>query len=161
MLSSCLVDDPPAYRAPQQTAPQIHGARALPRLDRIITTSTGTFEHFDVPIVSEDAGEGLSATLFLDYLDANSEPLKSSNLPPSTLDEGERSLKFVWTVRTPRPGCHRLTLRVAHDSSWSNGDVVDLDDLAEAYWFANINVTAQNANVLVDCPSASDLGAAQ
>ena len=51
-------------------------------------------------------------------------------------------------------GCHRITLRVTHLRNTYNA-VLDTKDLAEAYWFANVNVTPENAGSLVNCPKAS------
>lgn len=157
MLSGCLVDDPPPYHAPQRTAPNINASEVTPRLDALIIASSGDRLSFDVPMVSEDAGQELEGRLFLDYVDIDSEQLKTATLPASTLDDGERTMKLVWKVRPDlRPGCHRFTLKVTHRLNWAeDGSVIDSTDLDEAYWFANINVTPQNANVLIDCPSAS------
>jgi hypothetical protein len=63
-------------------------------------------------------------------------------------------------IKQIEPGCHRITLRVTHvgNIGATNADVLDKADLAEAYWFANINVTPENAGSLVKCPQASTGG---
>jgi len=160
MLSGCLVDDPPAYRAPQQTPPRIVGTRATPRLDQILQATSRFVQPFRVPIVSEDAGEGLTAMLFVDLAtDSGRLPYADglTTLPPSTLDAGERTLSLDWTPNSA-PGCHRLTLRVAHTSSWVGTVLTNQADLDEVYWFAKLDATPDNANSLVDCPDASQMG---
>jgi len=163
LLCGCLVDDPPAYTAPQQTAPRLLGTRATPPLDEVITTKQGDAVEFTVPVMSEDAGERLVAKLLFDYDDMGAEIATDTQLPPSTLDEGERTLHLVWSVRSGiTAGCHRLTLRVTHGSNFTNGpEVIDRADTDEVYWFANINVTPQNINSLVGCPRASLPGSAR
>lgn len=161
MLSGCLVDDPPPFVAPQQTRPRLDHTRAEPGLDQIIVRNTGELIEFKMPVTSEDAGEPLYATLLFDYGGDGSVPdfLYSVPMPASTLDDDNRVFKLPWTVRKGvAPGCHRFTLRVTHLDN-INPDhpeqPIDKTDLAEAFWFANINVTPENANSLVDCPQAS------
>lgn len=158
LVTGCLVDDPPAYVAPQQTAPRIIGTRATPPLDQIIITQRNDVVNFSVPIVSEDAGEVVMGRLVIDFDEnASFEPLNDGIIPPSTLDEGERNLQIAWTVRSGyTPGCHRITLRVSHLGNFVSGPrVIDRSDIDEIYWFSNIDVTPQNANALVDCPRPS------
>jgi hypothetical protein len=162
-LPGCLVDDPPAYTAPQRTAPRIIGTHADPPLNKVIVINENETLNFDVPVMSEDAGELVSAILLLDYDGGPFDPIWPANLPPATLDDGERSLHFIWTVGRAEPaGCHRVTLRVSHASNFASGyEVIDKADLDEVYWFANVNVTAQNANVLVRCPGGDSFDVTQ
>jgi hypothetical protein len=160
LLPGCLVDDPPAYTAPQRTAPRIVGTRAVPALDQIIPTNEAEVVPFAVPVISEDAGETVTGKLFLNFADQGFEPIDDTRLPASTIDEGERTLRLSWVVRSDlKPGCHRVTLRVSHTSNFGNGPAVqDPSDVDEVYWFANVNVTPANANVLVACPSGGLTG---
>ena len=161
MLSGCLVDDPPPYVAPQQTAPRLDYTEASPGLDQVIVRSFPELITFEMPFTSEDAGEQLYAVLLLDYNGREGEQLDSRFFPPSTLaDTSRRVLSLTWKVQERIvAGCHRFTLRVTHvGNTGTSTDVFDKNDLAEAYWFANINVTAENANSLVNCPQASTGG---
>ena len=160
MLSGCLVDDPPPLIAPQRTPPRLDYAKASPGLDEVINTKQGETIPFKMPVTSEDAGDGLSALLLFDYDGLDGLPLTvGSFLPASTLsDTSPRVFIVPWKVNSNiDPGCHRITLRVTHVGNIRTNifDLVDQSDLAEAYWFANINVTPQNAGSLVKCPGAS------
>jgi hypothetical protein len=163
MLSGCLIDDPPPFIAPRQTPPRLDYTKAFPGLDQVLVASSPDLITFEVPVTSEDAGDGLSAALFLDFDGVDGLPISPGGyLPPSTLaDTSPRVLRLKWKViKQIEPGCHRITLRVTHvgNIGATNADVLDKADLAEAYWFANINVTPENAGSLVKCPQASTGG---
>jgi hypothetical protein len=161
MLSGCLVDDPPPYVAPQQTAPRLDYTEATPGLNQLLVASYPDLITFRVPFTSEDVGEQLYAVLMLDYDGVEGEQLTQKFLPPSTLaDPSRRELSLDWKVQERIvPGCHLFTLRVTHvGSTGTSSEVFDKKDLAEAYWLANINVTAENANSPMDCPQASTGG---
>jgi len=161
MLSGCLVDDPPPLIAPGQTPPRLDTTRALPGQDQIIVKNSGELIEFKVPVTSEDAGDPLYANLLFDYGGDGTVPdfLYSVPMPASTLDDKKREFKLPWTVRKGvAPGCHRFTLRVTHLSNINAEhpeQAIDKADLAQAFWFANINVSPEDANSLVDCPQAS------
>jgi hypothetical protein len=157
MLSGCLVDDPPPYAAPKKTRPRLEYAKALPSLKQVIVANSGDLVKFEVPVTSEDVGQELYALLFLDEVLAT----LPGRLPASTLDDpNERKVSLTWGVPSKdavKPGCHRMVLRVTHFSNIIPGksnELFDKDDLDEVYWFANLNVTPENANSLVSCPQA-------
>jgi hypothetical protein len=167
--SGCLIDDPPPYVAPKQTRALLDWANASPFMEQIIIANDGDAIPFLMPFESEDADEDLYALLLFDFSEGQKGPdqLAATRIAASTLeDKNARLIRLTWVVRNgTKPGCHRITLRVTHfdnlASSMANGeerggvDVIDRQDLAEAYWFANVNVPASMANQLVDCPSAS------
>jgi hypothetical protein len=162
MLSGCLVDDPPPLIAPRKTAPRLDVSNAIPGCDQIIIANSGDVIPFSIPVTSEDAGDPLDANLLLDYAGDGSTPdfLKPGGLPASTLDDPEeRLLKLNWKVRDGVPsGCHRFTLRVTHASNVVRDEpelAIDKADLAEAFWFAYINVSPEDAGSLLDCSLAS------
>lgn len=166
MLSGCLVDDPPPFTPPQQTPPRLDYRKALPGLDQVIVRSFPELITFEVPVTSEDAGEALTAALLLDFDGVDGQPLTpGSFLPASTLaDTNRRVLSLPWRVSNQiEPGCHRITLRVTHvgNTRTTIFDLIDQNDVAEAYWFANINVTPENAGSLMNCPGASTASGAQ
>jgi hypothetical protein len=112
-----------------------------------------------MPVTSEDAGDPLYATVLLDYV-ADSDMFGqtvSTPMPASTLADKKRVFSLPFFInKSIEPGCHRFTLRVTHQSNLNlekPGQVIDKADLAEAFWFANINVAAENAGTLVDCPN--------
>jgi hypothetical protein len=164
MLSGCLIDDPPPYVAPKQTRALLDGSNATPFLGQMIIANDGDAIPFYIPFQSEDTDEDLHALLLFDYEAGQKGPdqVAFARVAASTLeDKNARAIRMTWIVRTgTKPGCHRLTLRVTHYDNLLEGDkggvdVIDKEDLAEAYWFANVNVPAAMANQPVDCPSAS------
>jgi hypothetical protein len=160
VLPSCLVDDPPAYRAPLRTAPRINALRALPRLDEIISYPPNTTEGvaFEIPIASEDAGDEVAGRLYVNYIGARSTAIEDiATLPPSTLDEGERTMRMNWFPNLDaQPGCYRIILRVSHARNWrGRAELIDATDVDEAYWFAKVFVEAPSTATLLDCPDAS------
>ena len=159
MLSGCLVDDPPPLTPPQKTPPRLDYRKALPGLDQVFVTSFPDVNTFEIPVTSEDDGETLTAALLLDFDGLDGQPLTpGSFLPPSTLADTSRRVSLPWRVSNQiEPGCHRITLRVTHvgNTRTTIFDVIDQNDVAEAYWHANINVTPENAGSLVKCPRAS------
>jgi hypothetical protein len=165
MLSGCLVDDPPPYVPPSKTPPRLDYSAALPGLDQVIVAKSDEVIDFRMPVTSEDAGDDLSAILLLNYRGdgTNWDPIYPGGLRASTLDDKTRVIKMPWRVRSSlEAGCYRITLRVTHSSNvGERADlVIDKADLAEAFWFANINVKPEDANTLVNCPQAS-VGAGQ
>lgn len=162
MSSGCLVEDPPPFVAPQKTAPRLDYSKATPGLDQVIVRNSGESLEFRVPVKSEDAGDGLVGNLLLDYAGEGTAitPLGFATVSASTLDDrDERVLKTTITILPKTsPGCHRITLRVTHFSNLAPGNpyqLIDKSDLAEAFWFANINVSPETAGMLVDCPMGS------
>lgn len=158
MLPGCLIDDPPPYAAPKQTPPRLSYSDALPLLSEVIVARTGDTLTFRVPTSSEDAGEGLNAFLIRDYQGGDVNSVAGAFLEPSSLEDTQRpALEFSWHVIGVPPGCHRLTLRVAHVSTLPNAyaPVTNQADLAEAYWWMNLDVDPALGNALVNCPLAS------
>jgi hypothetical protein len=158
MLPGCLVDDPPPYPEPKQTPPRLDYGSATPPLNQIINARIGDFVTFTIPSTSEDAGDGLNAFLLLDY-NGEAMPFEVSHgeMPASTLDDTSRFFEVPWLIRPgPMPGCHRLTLRVSHKAnmplSWSV--LKNPKDLAEAYWWLQLDTPAGSTENLLDCPAA-------
>lgn len=156
MTTGCLMEDPPPYTQPKQTPPRLDLVAATPLLDQIIVRRTGDPILFTVPVASEDAGDRLLGVLLLDAGTANEDQLTSSFADASTLDAAPRELTLSWTVRAyVTPGCHRFTLRVSHLTNFTdNSEVIDKKDVAEAYWWANLNFEGVSGT-LVNCPLAS------
>lgn len=159
MLSGCLVDDPPPFVAPKKTAPRLDYNKAEPGLDQLLVMNSGDLLVFRMPVTSEDAGDPLYASLLFDFTPGSTvvESPISVPMPASTLDDKTRVATLPLAVRPDiKPGCHRYTLRVTHQSNLVDGlayQVINEADLATAYWFANINVPPENAGTLVNCPS--------
>ena len=157
LLSSCLVDDPPPYSEAKQTPPRLNYHDAVPLLDQVIVAKSLDTITFTVPVASEDAGEGLNAFLLIDYKgEATAKIAQTKSIPPSTLAE-PRDIELKWQAGGT-PGCHRLTLRVGHVSNLPEAGshpTTNASDIAEAYWWINIDTDPALGNSLADCPLAS------
>jgi hypothetical protein len=157
MSNACLVDDPPQYTEPKQTPPRLNLREAVPLVDDVLVRTTGKQVLFNVPVASEDAGDGLFAVLRLNFSgEAEPRNITFASFPPSTLDDTTRSISLTWTIDSMVPsGCNRITLEVTH---LNNVSFVDKHDLAVAVWWANINPSPDDPNSLSNCPVASREG---
>jgi hypothetical protein len=159
MLPGCLVDDPPPLITQQKTAPRLDYSKVEPGLDQLLVLNSGDFVRFKIPVISEDAGDPLLASLLFDFTPGSNKvpEFVSVPLPASTLDDTKRIATLPLVLRSDiKPGCHRYTLRITHQSNLVDGlayQVINEADMAEAFWFANINVAPENAGTLVNCPS--------
>jgi hypothetical protein len=154
MTTGCLMEDPPPYTQPKQTPPRLDLQNASPPLDQIIVETTDNPITFTMPVVSEDAGDPLLAVLLLNYTAGGvPDQLGQDVVPASTLDDATREFELTWVVQRVKAGCNRFTLRVSHVNNFTNG-LVDKNDVAEAYWWANLDPRI-DSGTLVDCPIAS------
>jgi hypothetical protein len=160
MLSSCLVDDPPPYSAPNQTPPRINTRDVRPLLNQfIVTKSTDTLD-FIIPFTSEDAGEDLNAVLLIDY-DGVKAPIIGAftSIQPSTQAD-VRNLSLSYQV-VASPGCHLITLRLGHTSSLRTAGAhpqTNAADIAEAYWWMFVDVDPSQGTALNACLLAPGSG---
>jgi hypothetical protein len=156
-LSSCLVDDPPPYNQPTQTPPRIDYHGAAPLLDQVIVAKSLDTIEFIIPFTSEDAGEGLNAFLLFDYKGGDLAQIAAfKSIQPSTQAD-PRKVSLTLQV-AGSPGCHRITLRIGHISSLPQANfhpTVNTADIAEAYWWMNVDADPALGNSLSDCPVAS------
>jgi hypothetical protein len=159
---SCIVADPPEYRAPGQTRPVLNTYGAVPTQTQalILDASAGKQPKttFTVQVRSEDAGEPLRAVLFLDYqMKPGEQRINSLPVPASTYDNVDRFISFEWTPYVT--GCHFVTLVVAHQSSFLKGDEIQLnplradDDAALVTWTVNVAVSSSDATTIASCPT--------
>lgn len=155
-MSGCLVDDPPPYPEPKQTPPRLDNTTAQPPIGLILNVKKLDQVEFKVNVSSEDAGDSLNAFLLLDNK-APPEELFARTLPPTTLDDTTRFFNVTWTVRHVEQGCHRLLLRVSHTKNLpdSAATPVNIADVAETYWWVQVDADPSMANALIDCPTAT------
>lgn len=159
MLSGCIVEDPPPYTQPTQTPPRLDLRLAEPPPDRVIIAEKGQTINFRLPFASEDAGETVTAFMFVDIWPL---PLADLEVPGSTLDDTTRAFDLLYDAR-PQPidvdfGCHRILVRVSHTPNFRitpPGSVIDEADVADAYWWLNIiDVAAgDDGSIQRNCPS--------
>ena len=155
MLAGCLVEDPPPYAQPRKTVPWLDLRAAVPPYDRIIERNENQSIAFNVPVVSEDAGDPLVGFLMLDYTGgAVTQPVGTNTVRAGTFDEKDRRLDIPYVVKAA-PGCHHFTLLVTHQSNYSyadNGRVLDPADLTVALWWANIRPQEGSGEESTPCP---------
>jgi hypothetical protein len=161
LTSSCIVADPPEYLDPVQTRPVLDIGQADPGTSQVLLVQTGEKVTFSVPVRSEDAGEDLRAVFFVDQGPGSPGIFQNSqSIPASTYNDTSRPVTFEWTVPPsppPGPGCHLMTLTVAHRLSFdpTHDDVLnpkDQDDAAIVNWWLNVNPTT-DPSTLVNCPT--------
>jgi hypothetical protein len=164
--SGCIVADPPQYEDPKRSPPILDLERAVPLISSIIIVdrSDKIASHdveVSVPIRSDDQGEALVAALHHDYFTdptGNTDTFSSVMVPPSTLDDLNRSISLTWSVEDAFPaGCHQLALVVFHQSSWDfphfRPKPGTLWDTAFATWWMNIDPDPNvDPDTLVGCP---------
>ena len=116
---------------------------------------------------SSDLGEDLRAIFFLDYGSARQSKLLGRTIPASTYENKTRAAELPWLPIVPMdvaPGCHFVTLVVAHESSFlsSNDERLDPtkapDDASLLTWTVNIDPSPDAPNTLVNCPSSAVAG---
>ena len=166
VAQSCIVADPPEYRAPGQTRPLLNVYSADPPATRALVVYTNTTPkvgvQFNIQVRSEDAGEDLRAIFFLDYQIDRIDPyqfgedrLNSQTIPASTYDQ-TRTIRYTWYPSTSN-GCHFLSLIVAHHNTFLQTDEDHLDprlaadDAAIVTWTVSVNPTVDGT--LTNCPS--------
>jgi len=171
-IGSCVVADPPTYTDPTQTAPELRGAQATPKIFQVVTIQLPQvgFPTFTVPMRSEDNGEQLFANFFLDYGSTRRVFLHGQPVSPGTLsDPSDRSISFSWQAIDPTrdAGCHTITALVAHQSSFTSDlqipDTAHASDVALLTWWVNVvpDPTSAAAVNIAECPSQQPVTTAQ
>jgi hypothetical protein len=156
---SCIIADPPEYSTASQRAPVLDLYNASPAILKILEVSTNQVVPINVPLRSEDAGEQLTALLFLDYGTTPSNvPVGYAPIPASTYDDSNRAVSTPWSAPGER-GCHRLTLLVCHQSSFNYSTYQILpsrtNDVALATWVVAVDDGSGTPVDLASCPEPS------
>ena len=120
---SCVVVSDPQFEDPVRSAPVFLPDRGVPDPRNIIEIrKIDTQYSFSGLVVSEDDGQELLVRLFVDYGVVTGEKpyadvIIGNRIPAGTLEDGAREAVATWTSgEAPiSPGCHRMTLVVAHD----------------------------------------------
>lgn len=162
VASSCILAAPPEFRDPVRSRPLLEVYKAVPPITDIVVWSTGMMAiPFTIPVRSEDAGQDMIAYLVIDYgtgitTEQALSPLSSQRVPASTYDQS-RDVSFRWLPNTS-PGCHVISLLIAHFDSFLPLDLFHLDpakagdDAAIVSWWVNINPPNDATNTLENCP---------
>lgn len=159
VAESCIVADPPEYRAPGQTRPVLNVYSAVPTATWALVVFPGMKTPFTVQVRSEDAGEDLRAIFFLDYQLPGESKLISKSITASTYDNTGRNITYDWFPQKDKTGCHYVSLVVAHRNSFKQQEDDDhlrpeaaAEDAAIVTWTVNINPQG-DPNTLNNCPS--------
>ncbi len=123
LSGSCVVISDPQFEDPLPTAPVFLPDRSVPDARNIIKLDNQkTHERFSGLFVSEDDGKDLEARLFVDYGVITGEKpyvdvIIGNRIPAATLEDSAREAVATWTPGEAAisPGCHRMTLVVAHE----------------------------------------------
>lgn len=157
MATGCLIEDPPPYREPTRTRPQLDMRAATPSQNAIYVIGQGDTIPFTVPFISEDAGSQILAFLFFD-----GQKVADEYFPAGTLDERGRQIVLTYepTSNMVPFGCHRVLMRVSQEDNFSRSDTgepLDPEYVAEATWWVNLIDIANgdDGSVLRNCPTAT------
>ena len=159
-MTGCILAEPPPYQAPEQTAPWLDLATAVPSVYQVLPLSTASDTQqlrFNVPVRSEDAGDELFFAFFLNWnTDEEIGPVGKGKVEASTPDKQDRAIITVWDYSGVMlaPGCSHLTLMVTHLANWdiTRDAPYDWGDVAVATWTLNVDDAPPGTNTLSDCP---------
>ncbi|MEO6599675.1 MAG: hypothetical protein ABIQ16_07365 [Polyangiaceae bacterium] len=161
VTAGCIVADPPVSRDPVQTRPVLDTASAVPLSAQVLVVISGDKNgvKFTVPVLSEDAGENLFARFVLDYGAVSEDTLVSQRIPASTYTDTSRSALLPgWIPKATLKDCHVVTLIVAHESTFTNGNIAKLEptkarqDAVFMNWWVNIDPALDAIQTLKNCP---------
>lgn len=145
MASGCVLSDPPEYGTVKQTPPFLQLDKADPSPYHVTTLNVNEVEPISVAVRSEDAGDPLSATLYLDYV-PNAEAvneLTSREVAASVLEDDTREISISWTPQSA--GCRQLTMVVTHKKNLTKDNrPIDLTDVAYVTWWYLITDPTKN-----------------
>jgi hypothetical protein len=157
--TGCLVAEAPEYGPPEQRPPVINTQSVDPPPYQVLVFQTDTHaKQLNVPVRSEDAGERLQGTLWVDWEVPGRTPgyVWDEPVPASSFDDVTRSWDFSF-----RPGpavtkkCgHTLTLLLMHESNYDANNKVPKEnvawDIASVTW--QLNVEPTDPAVIEPCP---------
>ena len=157
--TSCIVADAPEYGSPQRSP--IFMFEPVPTNPASVQLLTRDMEPkaFGATIRSEDAGEQIVATFFIDYKHAGERLLATYVLQPYTLEQERKIQRYVTPSRefSTINTCHTITLLVTHYTSWDQENtrfVGPTEDLASVTWF--VSYEDDGSTVVSKCPSAAN-----
>lgn len=167
--SSCLVTSTDSFPDPPATPPFLNGARATPPLNQLLLVDPASSQPitFSATVRSEDAGDELIAHLVADWPNTNG-ALQIIRIAPGTFSD-ERLISMTWNPRAPTltsgqplaPGCHPITLVVAHNFNPLSSNPAPLEDADFLVWWVVVG-DPKNPNYFVDfnvssCPNPQKL----
>ncbi|HEY4159966.1 MAG TPA: hypothetical protein VGM29_17765 [Polyangiaceae bacterium] len=156
LIPACILADAPQFVTPGQRAPVLDLFDAAPPILKVLTVKDGDPPVLlNVPVRSEDAGEQLFAVPWVDYGTPQQRLITVFRIGASTYDDSTRAVGYSWSADGLGSGCHRLSLLVAHESSFdSNLQVISSrkSDVAIATWLVAANEQPGMPINFDDCP---------
>jgi hypothetical protein len=170
--TSCLITESPSFEPVKRSRPQLlESTTPTTQVFKVVRGDNSAFDPnpatFFADVISEDAGDDLSAVLLIDYGVGDggelSPPWKDVSVgdavTPGTLQDGRRPISISWTRLLQRkPGCHTVTMLVTHQHRQQNPDFYcpkDPDDFDTLTWLAVICETSSGSEPdcdLSNCP---------
>jgi hypothetical protein len=157
--TGCLVAEAPEYGPAQQRPATIDFQSVTPSLYNVIVFDDNIPKPINVPVRSEDAGDKLQGTLWVDWESLTQTPILiwDEPVPASSFDDVSRS----WSQSIgPDPGVtrgcgHTLTLLLMHESNYDFNLAKPKDnapswDVASVTW--QINMFPKDPAVIEPCP---------
>jgi hypothetical protein len=132
VATSCL-DSPPSYSQTEQVPPFIITAQVTPELNALVDMKLGQSQQFVVPFQSVDVGEDLEGNVYLDRDPGQPGSWRVRQVVPAStsgFDAPRPPVTFKFTPRAglDAPGCHTLTLILAHQSEWDFVELPQIDN---------------------------------
>jgi hypothetical protein len=146
LTEGCVFPEPPTYREPEKTPPFLWGP--IPATIQIHSVKSGDPFDINVYFRSEDAGDDIAASLFVNYVEMGQQSgfVGGQTIAAGTLAE-VRTINIPWVVpESQSPGtCEQLSLLVTHRSNLNVVVPIDDSDVAMLTWWLNIDGTAETA----------------
>jgi hypothetical protein len=157
--TGCLVAEAPEYGPPEQRPPVINTQLVDPSPYKVLIFQPDSVaEPINVPVRSEDAGERLVGTLWVDWQVDGRTPVYvwDEPVPASSFDDVSRHWDFSFLPgRDVTQKCgHTLTLLLMHESNYDASKKVPKEnvdwDIASVTW--QLNVWPTDPAVIEPCP---------
>lgn len=154
--TGCLIAEAPDYGAPRKTTPVIDQGSVVPQPTSIVIAQRGVPLTFDMTIFSEDAGDILVASYFLNYGTSRQAKLGIALIPPRAADEPKDHSYTITPGNDYPKGCNTVTLFLMHYASYDangttqlwNKDKADGDVAALTWW---LDVQGSDAVAPIEC----------
>jgi hypothetical protein len=162
LATGCLVAEAPEYGPAQQRPPVVYAEQVTPPLYRLYVFDPGAPPMpIVVPVRSEDAGDDLVGSLWVDWHMPDRKPLPVWDypIPASSFDDDKRSWSFSYGPDDNiEPNCgHTLTLLLMHASNYDARKKVPKEDagwdVASVTW--QLNVFPEVPNVIETCTAVT------
>jgi hypothetical protein len=154
--TGCLIAEAPDYGAPRKTTPVIDQGSVVPQPTNIVIAQRGVPLTFDMTIFSEDAGDILVASYFLNYKTKREAKLGIDLIPPRAADEPKDHSYTIIPGNDYPKGCNTVTLFLTHYASYDANGTTQLPipkksdgDVATLTWW--LDVQGSDTSAPIEC----------